>query len=99
MKIEFMEERIILTEPFPEKAKEFILNIFPAFNIKYDIHKEVEKFLGNSDYKEYREIRDSLIHNNLILDRDKQNNEVYVLTKKGVDYIKQENKDWKNIKF
>ena len=94
-----MGEKIVLIEPMLGKSKEFILNIFPAFNVKYEMIKEVEKFLGNSNYNEYREIRDSLIWNDLILDRNKQNDEVYVLTKKGVEYIRQENKDWKDIKF
>ena len=94
-----MEEKIVLTEHLPKKAKEFILNIFPSFNIEYDMFDECKKFLDNSDYKEYRKIRDHLISNDLILNRNNQNDEVYVLTKKGVDYIRQENKDWKNIKF
>ena len=92
-----MNTKIKITEHFPEIAKEFILNIFPAFNIEYNMLKEVERFLSDSDYKEYRKIRTPLIWNDLILNRTKNNNEIYVLTKKGVEYIKQENKDWKNI--
>lgn len=90
-------QKIVLEEEMPKKAKEFILNIYPILNNELIIKKEIHKFLGNEDYKEYRKIRDPLIWNDLIVFRHgtEEDNYYYSLEPKGVEYIKQENPNYK----
>ncbi|MCD8416079.1 hypothetical protein LNI90_11680 [Tenacibaculum dicentrarchi] len=92
------QQKIILKEYLPEKSREFIVNLYPILNNEIIIKKEIHKFLGNDDYKEYRLVRDSLLWNDLIVLRHEhnENEDRYSLMPKGVEYIKQENKDWIN---
>ncbi|GAL78293.1 hypothetical protein JCM19274_4792 [Algibacter lectus] len=91
-----MKEEIVLTEPMKGKANEFVLKMFPILNREIDIERSVYEFIGYEDYNEFRNVRDSLIWNNLIILRHGRNPEFYSLMPKGVEYIKQENKDWKD---
>ncbi|MCD8413742.1 hypothetical protein LNI95_11480 [Tenacibaculum dicentrarchi] len=95
------EKKIVLKYPISEKSKEFIISLFPRLNLEYNIKSKIHKFLGNEKDSVYTEIKINLISNELIVPRrgEYPNPEFYVLEPRAVQYIKQENENWKKNDF
>lgn len=94
------EKKIRLEEHITDNSIDFILGLYPLNknDFDYNLTYEISKFLGDNDYKKYREIRDQLIWNKLIEHSKNEypKNEFYKLTDKGVEFIKQENLKYKD---
>lgn len=94
-----MSKTINLNEHISEVTINFFLTLYPLNknNFDYNLTSEINKFLNNNDYNKYRKIRDELIWNKLI-EHSKQtypNDEYYKITNKGLNFIKQENPNYK----